>query len=352
MASGLLRVVDDKASTFLAAVAKDSLSAVVGNTGLPYPSNVFRIRRGDWHPQMPEHPMSGEFCDKQKELPVADLKEQVAEHIDACRQRVPAFVAANYAGRGAIGLNRRAFGVDVLVAPFNFLMGLPNFLLRVMAVVLDFIGAHEAARRLARSHLGLPTSVQKTLTAKVMTDLLDLPVNPGDACDRVHEILSAAAQEPVRIYVQTRNVAADITVGTLVAVLGFVLLHQFTPGSISAGSALAHVVATEEAVSQFPFGEMLGGLYYAVFPVSPPLAIIGLALLLVMVIMAVVAAFSGIIHDPIQAISGIHRRRLKQMLDAIAESAIATRAKGYRPKDTFFGRAYDLIDWIKGALSF
>jgi len=208
---------------------------------------------------MREHPMSGEFCDKQQELPEADLTERVAEHIDACRQRVPAFVAANYAGRGAIGLNRRAFGVDVLVAPFNFLMGLPNFLLRVMAVASGFIGAHEAARRLARSHLGLPTSVQKALTAKVMTDLLDLPVKPGDARDRVREMLSAVAQEPVRIYVQTRNVAADITAGTLVAVLGFVFLHQFTPGSISAGSALAHVVATEEAVSQFPFGEILGG---------------------------------------------------------------------------------------------
>jgi hypothetical protein len=300
----------------------------------------------------PIAPMSDNGCSEQKNLPEASLKEQVADYVDSCRQRITTFVATNYAGRGAIGLNCRAFGFDVLVAPFNFLMGFPNFLLRVLAVVLDFIGARKVAQRLARSHLGLPTKVQKTLSERLMTDLLDLTANPGNANDGVRKRISAAAQEPVRMYVQTRNVAADITSGTLAAILGLAVLHQFTPGSISAGSALAQTVAREQAVSEFSFGEILGRLYCTVFPVNPSLSIIVLALLLVMIVIAVVAAFSGIIHDPIQTAAGIHHRRLNQMLDAIEESAIASRGKGYRPKDTFFGRVFDLIDWVKGVLSF
>jgi len=300
----------------------------------------------------PITPMADNCCTERENRSDTYLKEQVADYIDACRQRIPAFVANNYAGRGAIGLNRRAFGLDVLVAPFNFLMGFPNFLLRVLTVVLDFTGARKVAQRLARSHLGLPTKVQKTLSARLMTDLLDLPENPGDANDGVRKRLSAVAQEPVRIYVQTRNVAADITAGTLAAIMGLALLHQLTPGSISAGSAVAHVVAKEQAVSEFAFGEMLGRLYYAMFPISPSLTIIVLALLLVMLVIAVVAAFSGIIHDPIQTAAGIHRRRLNRMLDAIEASAIEPPGKGYRPKDTFFGRVYDLIDWIKAVFSF
>ena len=75
-------------------------------------------------------------------------------------------------------------------------------------------------------------------------------------------------------------------------------------------------------------------------------------MLLVMIVSAVVAAFSGIIHDPIQTAAGIHHRRLNQMLDAIEASAIESQGKGYRPKDTFFGRVFDLIDWVKGVLSF
>jgi hypothetical protein len=71
-----------------------------------------------------------------------------------------------------------------------------------------------------------------------------------------------------------------------------------------------------------------------------------------MAAIAVVAAFSGIIHDPVQALTGIHRRRLSRFLDAIEESITRPNGKGYGPKDTFFGRAYDLVDWIKGVLSF
>jgi len=92
-----------------------------------------------------------------------------------------------------------------------------------------------------RSHLGLPTRVQKTLTAKLMTGLLEVPVDPEDAVDPLRRIVASAAREPVRIYVQTRNVAADITAGTLAALTGVLFLNQFTPGSISAGSAIAHL---------------------------------------------------------------------------------------------------------------
>jgi hypothetical protein len=293
------------------------------------------------------------MCSSEREnLHDADLQRRVADHIAACRQRIPAFVAATYSGRGAIDLNRRAFGTDVLVAPFNFLMGFPNFVLRILAIPLDVLGARNAAKWLARSHLGLPTSVQTTLTEKLMAELLDLPQNPEEAGDRVRRLLCAAAREPVRIYVQTRNVAADITAGTLAALLGLAFLHQLTPGSISAGSAVAQVVAREQAVSEFALGETLGRLYYTVSPVSPSLTVIVLALLLVMATIAVVAALSGIIHDPIQTAAGIHRRRLNRMLDAIEESVSERDGKGYRPKDTFFGRVYDLIDWIKGILSF
>ena len=63
-------------------------------------------------------------CSKQSEsVDSAALEGQIANYIDACRGRIPEFVAVNYAGRGAIDLNRRALGTDLLVAPFNFLMG-------------------------------------------------------------------------------------------------------------------------------------------------------------------------------------------------------------------------------------
>jgi hypothetical protein len=282
----------------------------------------------------------------------ADLQRQVSSHIDVCRQRIPEFIGENYSWCGAFNLNRIAWGTDVLVAPFNFFMGFPNFVLRLLAVALEFIGARNVAKRLLRIHLGLLTTVQKTLTAKLMADLLDLPPNPEEATDRLRRIICLAAREPLKIYVHTRNVAADITAGTLAALTGIVLFNQFTPGSISAGSTLAHIVAKEQAVSEFALGDLFGRWYYTVFPVSPSPTVVIVVFLVVMATIAVVGAFSGIIHDPIQTLTGIHRRRLNRLLDAIEASAKQSIGKSYRPKDMFFGRVYDLVDWVKGILSF
>lgn len=277
---------------------------------------------------------------------------QVTQYFDACRQRIPGFVSTYFSGTGAIHLNRLAWGTDILIAPFNFFMGFPNFIIRLMAVVLEYFGARKSSRWLHQCHLGLPTTVQKRVQTRLMVDLLDLPVNKDAVTDQLRYLVRSAAREPVGIYLQTRNVAADITAGTLAAVVGLLFLSQFTPGSISAGSAIARVIAREQAISEFILGEVIARLYYAVFPVNPSGTVILMTLLVVMATVAIVAAFSGIIHDPIQASTGIHSRRLNKLLDSIEESINQADGKGYRPKDMFLGRAYDMVDWIKGLLSF
>ncbi|MES9830274.1 MAG: DUF6635 family protein [Candidatus Thiodiazotropha sp.] len=277
---------------------------------------------------------------------------QLVGHIEAYRQRIPTFVNRHFSLQGAFQLNRLALGGDILVAPFNFLMGFPNFLLRLIAMLFELLGAHGLARRMLKIHLGFPTRVQQALTTHLYTDLLKLSRHHEETDARLRQLLRQSTKEPLQIYVQTRNVAGDITAGTLAAILGLFLLNQFTPGSFSAGAAIAHLVAVEQAASEFFLGETLGRFYYTLFPTSPPIGIVMATVLVVMVTIALVAAFSGMLHDPIQNRTGIHQRRLNQLLDAIEKSACQSRAKGYRPKDTFVGWIYDFIDWVKGLLSF
>lgn len=278
--------------------------------------------------------------------------EEIARYMADCRSRIPAFVSANYGWPAAVALNRRALGTDILVAPFNFLMGFPNFVLQLAAILLRLTGWRRPASALAGLHLGWPTAVQRTISDRLATDLLQVARGPADPGHSVRQRIRVAADEPVRRYVQTRNVAADITAGSIAAALGLLLLHQFTPGSISVGAAVAQVVAREQAVAGFPLGETLGQLFYAAVPVTPSVATLAVVFLVVTVTIAVVAALSGLIHDPLQAMTGIHRRRLHRMLDAVEASARTARGDTYRPRDTFFGRVYDLVDWVKGLLSF
>lgn len=281
------------------------------------------------------------------------IKSQILRHIEICRSRIPDFVKDSFYGTGAFHLNRRAFGLDILIAPYNFFMGMPNFIMHTLAVILNAIGVKRAASWLHRCHPGLPTKVQETLRTKILSELLDVSPRDADAkADNVKWIILNAAHKPVQIYLQTRNVAADITAGTLAAIVGLVFLSRFTPGSISAGTVVAELIAREEAVSQFMLGDELGRIYYSLLPVHPSSGTIALALFLVVTVIAVVAAFSGFIHDPLQAVTGLHKRKLNRLLDAIEASATDANVKNYRPKDTLIGRIYDLVDWAKGLMSF
>jgi hypothetical protein len=282
----------------------------------------------------------------------ADSTTLIAAHIQACRQRIPQFVSDNYAWPGAWQLNRKAWGWDLAIAPLNFLLGFPNFLLRLCALIAEWIGLQRAASWLRHLHLGFSTKVQQHLASQLQSVLLDLPERPDNSDSATRREIASLARQPAQLYIQTRNVAADITAGTIAAILGLMLFSQFTPGSISAGSLLAKQLAKQQAIGDFLLGEHLGELYYNLFPVSPSLGMVAVSLLIIMSVIAVVAAFSGIIHDPIQSATGIHQRRLKQMLNAIEVSAGDGTDRGYRPKDTFVGRIYDLLDWIKGIISF
>ncbi len=298
----------------------------------------------------PVNDARSELPEPQQAVP-AELQVQIIEYIGACRQRVPAFIDSHYSVRGAFRLNRRAWGRDVLVAPFNFLMAIPNFILAIISVVLDLVGARRPARWLHAHHLGLRTAVQQKLESELMHCLLELPAAPGPADAAVRELARQAAREPLAIYLRTRDIAGEITAGLLAAVVGLTFFSQFTPGSISAGTVFAQAFAREQAVSNFLLGDFLGGLYYDLFPVQPSLTVVLLSILVVILTLAVVSAFAGILHDPVQRWLGIHQRRLHGLLDAIEAAMRNPRdERGYRPRDTFYGRIQDLLDWVRGLL--
>ena len=98
------------------------------------------------------------------------------------------------------------------------------------------------------------------------------------------------------------------------------------------------------------FGETLGAAWYSLFNPDTPVWLIVLCFAVVMLIISVGSAFAGFIHDPVQKWTGLHHRRLHKLLDAVEQTLEDDESPGYRPKDTFVGRIYDVIDWVKGLL--
>jgi hypothetical protein len=268
-----------------------------------------------------------------------------------CHQRVPALVDAHFSLRGTISLHRHALGWDLLIAPVNFLLGLPNFLLRLLALVLGLLRMQRASSALWRMNLGFTTSVQRTLRKHLEDDLLALPALDNTEKQSCARRISFAAEDALQNYLHARNAVADLTAGTIALLVGFVVFQQFTPGSVSAAAAIAQAAEKHAAIQDFMLGDTLGTLYYTAFPPQITGVTLLTTYLFVGAVIAFLTAFAGLLHDPLQSALGIHRRRLHRLLHVIEAKATASTGGDYRPRSFFMARIYDLVDWVKGWLS-
>ena len=134
---------------------------------------------------------------------------------------------------------------------------------------------------------------------------------------------------------------AEITTSLFVLCTGALLFGAATPGMVSLAPMVSGYFSHSGAVSAFPLGSWLGGVWYGIFPVSLPVWFVVLTGVGLAMIGAVVATFAGIIADPVQAAFGVHRRRLLRLLDAIARAE--GKPAGVAPEH-ILARLADLTD--------
>lgn len=307
-------------------------------------------------------------------------RSQLADAVDAGarqyfrdrRERVPRFIAAHFALPGALHLHRRAVGLDLLRAPANVLWAAPYIGAHLAKAGLRQIGASRLAGGLQRLPSGFPTAVQREVLRLVQEELLQLapgqepdaltatvlaqPVVAG-ALDRYLAPIRARAQDPAfrgalteefAAYAVTRAAAADLSCATLTTTSGALALGKLTPGALSAGPALASWLAQHAAVSQFLLGPTLGAWYYGLYPATASAGLIAAATGGVAAALAVFSAFAGLVADPLQARFGFHRRRLLRLIDALEQRFFGSARRGFRPRDQYVARIFDLVDALRG----
>lgn len=251
----------------------------------------------------------------------------------ARREELRTFVARVFGLRGTLRLHRAAFGLDLLRAPLNLFLA-PVFLLtRLIAASARWMRMPRLAAWLGRRRIFLETAVAAQVAAEVC-GLLDR-LAARDLI-RATEAQRAAA---VRDYVATRSAVAEMVTTLFVLLAGMILFQAVTPGMISLAGPLAEIRAKAEAVAGFPLGSGLGRVYYAVFPVALPVWQVALTGVGLAMLGALVTSFAGVLADPVQAATGVHRRRLERMLRRL------DRAEGGgMEREHLLARAGDLSD--------
>jgi len=313
----------------------------------------------------------------------AIVARALGRYVATRRGRVEPFVARHFSLFGSARLHRRALGWDLLRAPANVLLAVPQ----AAATLLGHAGvragpawAQPAAGRLSRLSLLLETDVGREIAWLVTTEFLELPADDGRGRSRTRDAVAeailadpavlrnlsavaaavrarggdpafrAALAGKLRHYVDSRTAAADI-VGALAALgSGGALFQQLTPGALSLLPLASQALAQQIAIAAFPLGAPLGGLWYGVFPATVPAGAVAAAGGGLVAVAALVATFAGIVADPVQRRLGLHQRRLNRLLDAMERDLAGDGPARFVLADPYVARLLDFTDLLAAAL--
>ncbi|MBW4021585.1 MAG: hypothetical protein HIU92_00365 [Proteobacteria bacterium] len=321
---------------------------------------------------------SGALVPFDRTMAAAAVADGARRYFAERRTRIKPFIDAHFSLPGTLALHRSAVGWDIARAPLNLSLAAPQLAMQVGAKAAGRFGATRAEKLLKRSIL-LETAVSREIEWLIHTELLELPIaqkrreSRRDALSEaimegpaVTEAVQAALRDIGRHgddpafrerlrhamteYGITRNAAAEITTGLLNLSAGALALNKLTPGAVSLGPALAAVITEHAAVSAFPFGGWLGGVWYGLFPVAPGVGLVMTTTGGLMIASATFAAFAGVISDPIQRATGLHRKRLEKMVGALERQFSDPAAPGFAVHDHYVARLLDLFDILGAAV--
>ncbi|WP_170574801.1 DUF6635 family protein [Ruegeria atlantica] len=300
------------------------------------------------------------------------VRPKVREYFTDRRAEVDVFVARHFTWPGTLLLHRSALGWDILRAPMNVVLSPILVLTRIAAYLCRRARWRGGSEWLASRRILLRTTVARRVEACVVTDLLQLSLAQGaaarspDALSRailaapkframIRKRESAADAEAlghrmagaISEYAATRSAVAEMTTVLCALVVGALVFQALTPGMISMAPGVADAMASNNAITEFPLGQTIGGIWYGFFPTGASLWLTTVTMAGLVMIGSVFAAFAGVFADPVQSLFGIHRRRLLRLIDTLEVELTGFGQSPFVAREHFYARLLDL--WDAGA---
>ena len=273
-------------------------------------------------------------------------------------------------------MHRAALGGDLVRAPVNIALALPHILKMLAIGVFDRFGLDRAAGGLRRFPTQLETAVSREIDWLMWSEFLELPYRAGDRVtgrDALADLLLAEPEiaramaaakaiaarhsddavfnarltESMARYTGARIAAAEIATALASAGVGGLVAQQLTPTAFTLGPALAAILAQQAAIIAFPLGTGLGGIWYAMFPAEPSWQLVAGVTVGLLAVSSVMAAFAGIVADPIQRALGIHRRRLDKLVDSMEADLLDGGTGNFRVRAHYVARLFDFFEAVR-----
>lgn len=294
-------------------------------------------------------------------------------YIRDCEARIPEFVQRHYSWRGARKLHAHALGWDMLRIPLNILWSVVNLVLALLGVVAGWLGFKRLKGWIGRIPPGLETDMDRQISWLIVTELLQLPYAQGEKVSEHDALMAATFKDPalqallnevlapfetpaqsaefrarldakLAEYGATRTASAELASNTALLVTSKLALGKASFGALSAGSAISASVAHFAAVSNFWLGSAAGSYYYALFPVAASMRLSIAVTVVLVIVLALVSTFIGMLVDPLQARLGLHQRRLRKLLAAIGDDLKGQQDPRFQLREKYAARLFDIVD--------
>jgi hypothetical protein len=305
--------------------------------------------------------------------------EGARRYFESRRGMVDAFVDRHFSFSGSLSMHRKAIGWDMLKAPANIALAVPQLAAKLAASGAKAVGADRVSEYLGSRKLVFDTEVGNEIEWLIITELLELPFRQGDRVshrdaladtilsapelqDRLQEALGMIGrkgddaafrerlEETLETYAGTRVAAAEIATSLMTLGAGAITMQQVTPGVMSLGPALAATLAKHAAVASFPLGAGAGGLWYGLFPAAVSPMLVGGVTGGLLAATSIASAFAGVIADPVQKGLGLHHRRLHRLIDAVEKQWNAEHEDAdFVAHDPYVARLMDVFDILSSA---
>ncbi|NIR16888.1 MAG: hypothetical protein GWN86_24405, partial [Desulfobacterales bacterium] len=102
----------------------------------------------------------------------------------------------HFSFKGAVRLNRKAFGSDLYKVPLNVAWAIPYITLRASSSLMKRMGLEKFPSRVERLPVGFETKVQKEINWLIFTDLLEIPYVQGNRKSGKDALLEAILIQP------------------------------------------------------------------------------------------------------------------------------------------------------------
>jgi hypothetical protein len=303
------------------------------------------------------------------------VSRAIDRYIAARENRIGCFVRRHYSFRGSLRLHSHAVGWDLVRVPLNITWSVARLVLYLLGQLARLAGFAGVATALNRVPCGLTTNLDRQVGWLVVTELLELPHRDGVRESRKDALMDEILKDPalghlidarlqaaalqqqdpafrrqlelkLAEYGSSRTGTAEFASNFMVLLSSKLALGQASFGSLSAGSAVAALVAKYAAVSSFWMGPVAGSYFYALVPVTPSLPTLLAVIAGMVLLMACVSTFIGILTDPLQARFGLHRRRLRKLLQAVRQDLSRGQGAEFQLREKYVGRVFDVLDYL------